>query len=93
VRVRIIVHGIVQGVGYRYLVRRMAKLHGISGSVRNVPDGSVEIIAVANESALKEFERSIQVHEEYGPQVMKIERAPLEGSEKKENNEADFIIM
>ena len=42
-QVRIIVHGIVQGVGYRSFVRRVARIHGITGSVRNVSDGSVEI--------------------------------------------------
>lgn len=45
VRARIRVSGIVQGVGYRYFVRNAAMSLGLSGYVRNVPDGTVEVVA------------------------------------------------
>jgi acylphosphatase len=45
VRARIRVRGMVQGVGYRYFVRNEAKALGLSGFVKNKPDGSVEIVA------------------------------------------------
>jgi acylphosphatase len=35
----------VQGVGFRYFVQQSAKALGISGWVRNVDDGSVEVYA------------------------------------------------
>lgn len=41
-RVHVIVTGDVQGVGYRYTARRVAREIGASGWVRNLPDGSVE---------------------------------------------------
>ncbi|MRG59503.1 acylphosphatase [Agromyces sp. CFH 90414] len=41
-RVRVVVHGEVQGVGYRYATRRQARRRDLSGWVRNLPDGSVE---------------------------------------------------
>ena len=39
-----IVYGIVQGVGFRYFVYRLANKYGINGSVKNLSDGSVEVI-------------------------------------------------
>lgn len=41
-RVQIRVHGIVQGVGYRYGCRARAVSAGVAGWVRNLPDGGVE---------------------------------------------------
>lgn len=41
-RVHVIVGGEVQGVGYRYTMRMVAREAGVSGWVRNRHDGSVE---------------------------------------------------
>ncbi len=41
---RVVVEGYVQGVGYRYFVRRAAMRLGVSGWVRNRADGSVEAL-------------------------------------------------
>ncbi|GAA2975141.1 acylphosphatase [Microbacterium terrae] len=41
-RVHVIVRGDVQGVGYRYTMRIIAREAGVSGWVRNRHDGSVE---------------------------------------------------
>jgi acylphosphatase len=40
--VRFVVHGRVQGVGYRAWAHHQAELHGLSGWVRNRRDGTVE---------------------------------------------------
>ena len=37
--------GRVQGVGFRYTARRIAHRHQLSGFVRNLPDGTVEMFA------------------------------------------------
>lgn len=42
VRYRVLVSGVVQGVGFRDACRRTAERQGVSGWVRNRPDGSVE---------------------------------------------------
>jgi acylphosphatase len=44
VRVRVLVSGQVQGVFFRTACRRMALAHGVSGWVRNLPDGRVEAV-------------------------------------------------
>ena len=43
-RVRVTVHGRVQGVGFRETVRREAKRRSVAGSVENRSDGSVEAV-------------------------------------------------
>ena len=44
VRRRVVVHGLVQGVGFRFALWRAAKSHGVAGWVRNRPDGTVEAV-------------------------------------------------
>ena len=44
VRSRIVVHGHVHGVFFRETTRRLAERHGVTGWIRNVPDGTVEAV-------------------------------------------------
>jgi len=60
-RIHIWVKGVVQGVGFRFFTVREARGLGISGWVRNTPDGSVEIAAEGEEWQLKEFTGSVKV--------------------------------
>lgn len=52
-RVHIRVTGRVQGVFYRANTRETAERLGLSGWVRNMPDGSVEIVAEGDVKQLK----------------------------------------
>lgn len=45
---RFLVSGMVQGVWFRESTRRVATSLGINGSASNLPDGSVEVIAVGS---------------------------------------------
>jgi acylphosphatase len=76
-----IVHGTVQGVGYRAFVRFVASKYFVKGMVRNVHDGTVEILAVCDAESMKSFEKDIEVYDKYGPQVFHVEKA-LEGDGK-----------
>ena len=44
IRYRVLVSGQVQGVFFRDTCRRTALAHGVSGWVRNLPDGQVEAV-------------------------------------------------
>jgi Acylphosphatases len=43
-RRRVVVHGFVQGVGFRFAVERAARSRGVAGWVRNQLDGTVEAV-------------------------------------------------
>ena len=61
-KVYIIVHGIVQGVGYRAFVKGAADEYGIKGMVKNIDDGSVWIFAdIENKKTLDKFVEKIDV--------------------------------
>jgi acylphosphatase len=47
--------GRVQGVGFRYTVHRLAEAFPVSGYVRNLPDGRVEVIAEGESEAVESF--------------------------------------
>lgn len=44
IRRRVVIHGRVQGVGFRDTTRRRARSAGVSGWVCNLPDGTVEAV-------------------------------------------------
>jgi acylphosphatase len=44
IRNRVLISGRVQGVAYRDACRKMAEQHGVTGWVRNLPDGRVEAV-------------------------------------------------
>jgi acylphosphatase len=49
------VTGSVQGVGFRFFVIRRAGHFGLNGWTKNMPDGSVFVVAEGPEPALREF--------------------------------------
>ncbi|RKY34419.1 MAG: acylphosphatase [Candidatus Omnitrophota bacterium] len=54
--------GRVQGVGFRYRTESIAQNYSLKGWVMNLPDGSVEIIAGAEEEKLKMFMLELEAH-------------------------------
>ncbi len=53
--IRLIVEGKVQGVFYRQSTREKATVMGIKGTVKNLPDGNVEIIATGTAEQLEQL--------------------------------------
>ena len=52
-RVRLVVSGRVQGVGFRYATISEARRLGLRGWARNAPDGSVEIVAEGDPASVR----------------------------------------
>ena len=59
-RLQIYYSGRVQGVGFRFTVRSLAAGFDLTGSVRNLADGRVELLAEGDRMELEEFRRAIQ---------------------------------
>lgn len=47
--------GHVQGVGFRYTAQSIAKRYNVTGFVRNLPDGRVELVAEGENHELAAF--------------------------------------
>jgi acylphosphatase len=52
---RVLYSGQVQGVGFRYTARKVAQGHAVTGFVRNLPDGRVELYAEGTPAELTRF--------------------------------------
>lgn len=54
-RIQVYYSGTVQGVGFRFSVERAARQLGITGWVKNLPDGRVEVVCEGKEEELYLF--------------------------------------
>ncbi|MFH1687820.1 MAG: acylphosphatase [bacterium] len=61
VRSQMVITGVVQGVGYRYYCYRRALSLGLTGWVRNEPDGSVTALAEGDRSLVEQFITDLKV--------------------------------
>jgi acylphosphatase len=66
---RYLIGGRVQGVGFRFFTREAAAREGITGWVRNCPDGRVEVLAEGESESLLRFEGAIR----HGPPRARVE--------------------
>jgi acylphosphatase len=57
--IQVFYEGNVQGVGFRYFLRQIAKGFDITGSVRNLRDGRVELLATGEEDEVRAFIEAI----------------------------------
>ena len=57
--IQVFFEGNVQGVGFRYTVRQIAKGFDVTGSVRNLRDGRVELRATGEEGEVRAFLEAI----------------------------------
>jgi acylphosphatase len=59
-RMRVLYSGQVQGVGFRYSARSVAAGFEVTGTIRNLPDGTVELIAEGAKEELEGFRKAIR---------------------------------
>ena len=71
---KMIVKGRVQGVGFRWFVQQRAKSFGVSGYVRNLDNGDVEIEAEGDRGRVEELLKSVRV----GPTFSKVRDVVIE---------------
>lgn len=64
------VHGDVQGVGFRYFLLRKGQELRLLGWVRNNDDGTVELVAEGSRPELEQLKRAA----EEGPRLARVER-------------------
>ena len=85
---RFLVHGRVQGVGFRWFVGRQAELLRVRGFARNLHDGSVEVIAAGSEAALVQLGQALA----RGPASARVERVDASDFPHEETLPNDFDI-
>jgi len=71
---RIIVHGRVQGVGFRFFVRDLGERLGLAGNVWNRYDRAVEIVVEGGPEQIAEFIQEVEM----GPPMARVLRLEVE---------------
>jgi len=59
-RMKILYSGRVQGVGFRYSVKSIARGYDVAGAVRNLADGRVELVVEGERGELELFQQAIR---------------------------------
>ena len=83
---RYLIQGRVQGVCYRMSAQQTGIQYGLTGWVRNLPNGDVEAIACGDADNLKRFERWLW----QGPQMAEVKSVNVETVHEGPYN--DFLI-
>jgi acylphosphatase len=86
ISLRIFFEGNVQGVGFRWTVKRIAKGFEVVGWVRNLSDGRVELLASGDEAEVRAFvaaigESELRAHIRRQTESAADEPAPARGFE------------
>lgn len=85
---RVLISGFVQGVGFRHFVRNKALEIGLTGWVRNLPDGRVEVVLQGSKEKIEEMIRLCKK----GPFLGEVEDIVVEWQEE-DRQFSDFSIQ
>ena len=79
-RLKAVVKGEVQGVGFRWAVQRQAGQLGLTGYAENLPDGSVRVEAEGEPDRLDELESFLHQGPHWAEvESLRSERVPATG--------------
>lgn len=73
IRRRLVIHGRVQGVGFRWTIARAAESRGVAGWAANRADGTVEAVLEGEPDAVESVVHSA----EQGPRGARVERVEM----------------
>ncbi|MGE0468590.1 MAG: Acylphosphatase [Candidatus Nitrospira kreftii] len=76
VRAHVVVHGHVQGVGFRAFAARIASSLDLLGGVRNLKDGRVELDVEGNKTVIEAFVQQLKI----GPPAGRVTEIETEWS-------------
>ncbi|MCW3984434.1 MAG: carbamoyltransferase HypF [Candidatus Bathyarchaeota archaeon] len=88
-RVKLVVSGIVQGVGFRPFIYRTAVKHGLAGYVQNRGDAGVEILLEGDTQKIEAFMAGLQAEKPPLARIDQIQRTELLGK----NEHSQFTII
>jgi acylphosphatase len=71
---RLLISGRVQGVGFRWFTMERASFEGITGWVRNLPGGEVEVLAEGEAESMERFERAVRL----GPSRSRVDEVNVD---------------
>ena len=89
VRVHVVAQGRVQGVGFRAFLQSQAMRRGLSGWVRNLPDGRIEAEVEGHPVLVDEI---IQVVKR-GPSLASVQDVQVEWVDPNAQGSSDFLII
>lgn len=87
--ISLLIAGRVQGVGFRWFVACKARTLGVTGWVRNLADGRVEIEAGGPTGALKQFEKSVAI----GPAFARVDHVEKQDVKLDVSSHKSFKII
>lgn len=74
---RFLIGGRVQGVGFRYFAQDVAAREGVTGFIRNLPDGRVEALVEGEAESVGRVERALRS----GPRGARVEQVDVDDEE------------
>ena len=87
VRAHVVAQGRVQGVGFRMFLQSQAARRGLSGWVRNLPDGRIETEVEGSRVSVDEFIQALT----RGPSLALVQDVQVKWIEVQDSS--DFIII
>jgi len=84
---RMVISGRVQGVGFRYFAQEAAAREGVTGWVRNLPDGRVEAYLEGENDSVTRVERAIR----QGPRGARVDKVEVD-TEEPSSGYSDFSV-